>query len=170
MPTTRPVTVSTTRTGPPPVPRRSARSDARSGRVQYQPPGRDPEELTLHEVVDDVLRARAERHEVLRGERQLGRRGAEVGREDVRVGRVEHGRLDRPAEDRGRVVHEVGVERVVARHEHGKSPLPGPARAAGLLPHRGQRPRPPGEQHRVEPGHVDAQLEGRGRRHPEQPT
>ncbi len=38
--------------------------------------------------------------------------------------------------------------------------MPGPPGPPGLLPQRGPRPGPTGQQHRVEPAHVDAQLEG----------
>jgi hypothetical protein len=39
--------------------------------------------------------------------------------EDVRIVRVEHGRLDRITEDRCGVMNEIGVQRVVAGNQHG---------------------------------------------------
>ena len=92
------------------------------------------------------------------------------GREHVRVVGVEHGRLDRPAEQRLRVVDEVGVERVVAGDEHGERALPGPPGPAGLLPQRGPGAGPAGEQHGVQAGDVDARARARwSTATPEQP-
>ncbi len=51
------------------------------------------------------------------------------------------------------------VELVVAGHEHGRRSSPGPARAAGLLPHRRERARETVQDHGVEPADVDAELE-----------
>ena len=74
--------------------------------------------------------------------------------------------LDGPGEQRLGVVHEVLVQRVVAGHEHGQRGLPRTPRAPGLLPEARPPPGPPGHHHRIEPGDVDAQLQGRRRGHP----
>src|SRR6185312_17442783 len=111
----------------------------------------------------DRLRGRgAEEVEVRLGQRQFGRRRGQVRAEYVRVGRVEYGGLDRVVQQGVRVVHQVAVQRVVAGDEHRGRVVPGPARAAGLLPERRPGPRPAGDQHRVKPGDVDAELEGAG--------
>ena len=93
---------------------------------------------------------------------------ARCGAEHVRVGRVEHRRLDRRAEQRLRVVHQVGVQRVVAGHQHRERLLAGPPGAARLLPERGPGAREARDQHRVQPGQVDAQLQRVGRGEAEQ--
>jgi hypothetical protein len=54
--------------------------------------------------------------------------------EHVRIVGVKHRGLDRMLEQGLRVVHQVGVEWVVARDEHRDRRAPGPARAPGLLP------------------------------------
>jgi hypothetical protein len=54
--------------------------------------------------------------------------------QDVRVVRVEDGRLDRRAEDGLGVVDQEGVERVVPGHEDREGRLSRTARAARLLP------------------------------------
>ena len=102
----------------PPVPRMSARSLARSRPVQNQPGRPAAQQPAGHQVLGHLGRGRPEQRQVVVGERQLGGRRAQVRGEHVRVVGVEHGRLDRPAEQRLGVVHEVGVERVVARDEH----------------------------------------------------
>jgi hypothetical protein len=92
----------------------------------------------------------------------------EVRGEDVGVGRVEHAALHRGAEQRVRVVHQVGVERVVPGHEHHQRGVRGAPGPAGLLPERGPGAGEARHQHGVEPGDVDAQLEGVGGGHPDQ--
>ena len=110
---------STTRTGSPPVPRMSRSGRRRS--VQYQPVGRCRSSPRRTRSGSTASRGRAaEERQVGIGEGELGGRAAQLRAEDVRVLRVEHGRLDRPAEDRLRVVHEVGVERIVPGDEHGQ--------------------------------------------------
>ena len=84
-----------------------------------------------------------------------------MGREHVGVGRVEDRGLG-GGEDRLGVVHEVGVQRVVGGDEDGQAAgagAPGPAR---LLTQRDARARPAGDEDRVQPGDVDAQLQGVG--------
>ena len=108
--------------------------------------------------------------------RSSGRSGSSAaaqhscGPEHVGVGRVGDRGLDRAAEDRLRVVGEVVVQRVVPGDEDDQRLLLRPARAAGLLPQRGERPRVAGQHHRVQPGDVDAELEGVGRRDAQQVT
>ena len=58
------------------------------------------------------------------------------------------------------MVHEEGVQRVVAGDEHGERALAGAARAARLLPQRGAGARLAGDEHGVQAGDVDAELEG----------
>ena len=138
--------------------------------AQYQPAGRRRSCTGGHQLLELRLRGRARRSRA----RSSGRRGSSAaaqhscGPEDVRVGRVGDGRLDRPAEDRPRVVGEVVVQRVVAGHEHDQRLLLRPSRPAGLLPQRRERSRVPGQHHGVEPGDVDAQLEGVGGGHAQQ--
>ena len=99
----------------------------------------------------------------MRGEGELGGRRAQVGRQHVRVVRIQHGCLDRGAEQRIGVMHEIGVKRVVTGDENGHRSSPGPPGPARLLPERCPGAGPSGHQHRVQPGHVHAELQ-RGRR------
>ena len=96
---------------------------------------------------------------------QLRRSRGQMGRQHVRIVRVEHRRLDRGAEDHLRMGEEVGVERVVGRNEDRQRLLPRPTCPPGLLPQAGPATRPSGDQHRVESTDVDAELESirRGR-------
>ena len=137
VPSSRPLTASTTAIGAPPVPRRS--TSGRSLRVQYQPVGRrrsSPARTSAASV--SVAASPPNRASVGRGQRRLGGGGAQLRSEHVRVGGVEHGRLHRGAEQRRGVVDQVGVERVVPRHEYAERVPTGPAGAAGLLPQRRQ--------------------------------
>ncbi len=113
-------------------------------------------------------RLRPEQRQVGMGQRQLGGRAAQVWSEDVGVGRVGHGGLHRPTEYGVGVVHQVGVQRVVPGDEDRQCLLSGAARAARLLPDRGQRAGIAGQDDGVQAGDVHAQLEGVGRRYPEQ--
>ena len=93
---------------------------------------------------------------------------AQVRPEDVRVGRVEHRRLDRAAEERlaGGARGRCRAGRRARRGPRARPwPAPGPP---GLLPERGDGAGEPGDQHRVEPGDVDAELERVGGGHAEQ--
>ena len=89
--------------------------------------------------------------------------------EHVGVVRVEDGGLDRCAEQRLGVVDQVGVERVVAGDQHAEGVLAAAPGPADLLPQRRAGAREAGHQHGVEPGDVDAELEGVGGGQPEQP-
>ena len=93
------------------------------------------------------------------GQRQLGGRAHQLRREHVGVVRVEHAPLDRRAEQRLRVVHQVGVHRVVAGDEHDQGLVAGPSGPARLLPERRPRAGEAGHDHGVQPGDVDAQLQ-----------
>ena len=128
-----------------------------------------PQQPRLDQVVEQPAGGRAEQRQVGRGERQLLGGRAQVRRQDVGVVRVEHRAFDRPAEQCLRVVHEIGVERVVAGDEHAERAPAGPPGAADLLPERRPGAGEAGDQHRVEPAHVDAELERVGRRHAQQP-
>ncbi len=90
--------------------------------------------------------------------------------EYVRVVRVEHGGLHRGGEQRLRVVHQVGVQRVVPGDQDGERALGLPAGPAGLLPERGPGTRVPGHQDGVQTGDVDPEFEGGGGGEAEQPA
>ncbi len=110
----------------------------------------------------------AEQRQVVLGERELRRGAAQLRPEHVRILRVEHRRLDRSAEDRLRVVDKVGVQRVVASHEHHKRTQPFAAGPASLLPQRRQRAGEAGQHHGVQTGDVDAEFKRVGRGDAEQ--
>ena len=57
------------------------------------------------------------------------------------------------------MVHQIGVQRIVAGDEDHERALASPAGPAGLLPERRHRPRESRQQHRIQPGDVDTQLE-----------
>jgi hypothetical protein len=60
------------------------------------------------------------------------------------------------------MVHQVGVQRVVACDHHDQRALAAATRAAGLLPERRDGPREARQHHRVQAGDVDAELQGIG--------
>ena len=91
-----------------------------------------------------------------------------MGPDHERVGRVDHGRLQRPGEELGGVVEVPAVELVVAGDEDGRRRLERPPGPARLLPERGQRAGEALEDDGVETGDVDAELEGVGGGHAEQ--
>jgi hypothetical protein len=122
----------------------SVRSAARSRREQF-------------------LAGGTEEGQVLLGQRKLGRRRAEVGREDVRVVRIEDRGLHGLVEQGLRMVDQEGVQRVVARDQHRQRPLPGPSRPARLLPQRRPGARIAGDHHGVQTGDVEAEFQGVGR-------
>ena len=88
----------------------------------------------------------------------LLRGGAQLRGEYVRVRRVEYGRLNLPPENRLRVVHQVGVERVVVGDEYSERILTASARAAHALHEGGAGTRPARHDDRVQSGDVDAQF------------
>ena len=118
-----------------------------------------PQRPRLDQRVHRLLRTLAEQVQVGRGERGLVGGAGELRREHVRVGRVEHRRLDRPPEQCLRVVHQVGVERVVPRHQYGERLVAGAPGPPGLLPQRRAGAGPAADQHRVQPDQVDAEFE-----------
>ena len=139
---------------------RSETSDAgKFSELQYQRPS-----LGLA----DVARLRDEREQVVRGarpehlarlERQLERRAAQVGEQDVEVVRVEPRLLGRAPEQELRMVDDVAVDRRGRRDEDRDARAAAPARPADLLPRRRDRARVAGEDRHVEPADVDAELE-----------
>ena len=66
------------------------------------------------------------------------------------------------------MVHQVGVQRVVAGDQHDQRALAAPARAAGLLPERRHGARKAGQHHRVQTRDVDAQFQRVGGGQPAQ--
>jgi hypothetical protein len=112
-----------------------------------------------HELGDHLRRRLAEDLEVVGSQRQLLRRGTQLRPEHVRVFRVEDRSLHRAPEDRCRMSHQVGVQRVVPRDQQRHRVPTGPACASSLLPERRARTWPAREQYGVQPGNVDAQLE-----------
>ncbi len=168
VPSSRPVPSSTSRTGGPPLERMSARSLARRRSVQYQPCAPAAQQPGLGQRVDAVAGPRTEQRQVVLGQRQLRGGRAQVRAEDVGVVGVEHVGLDRRPEQRLGVVHQVGVQRVVAGDQHAQRVLAAAPGAADLLPQRRPGAGEAGHQHRVEAGDVDAELEGVGGREPDQ--
>ena len=76
------------------------------------------------------------------------------------VARMDDPGVDGGVEDDFGVVDDIGVERIVTSDEHGHPPLSGPAGTTGLLPQGGQSAGPAGDDDEVEPGDVDAELQG----------
>ena len=109
-----------------------------------------------------------ERRGLVVAHRLLARGAGEVGLEHVRVRRVDHRGLGRLREQIVRVVDQVLVERIVLGDQDGDRRFAAPARAPGLLPHRGARARVAGEERRVQRTHVDPQLQGVRRRDAQQ--
>ncbi len=60
------------------------------------------------------------------------------------------------------MVHEIGVERVVAGDQHHQRAFAAAPGTTGLLPERGDRARVSGDDHRVEAADVHAEFEGVG--------
>ena len=100
-------------------------------------------------------------------ERRLERGRADVPGEDARVRVVEDRGLDAPPEQHVGLAHEVLVERVLARDEHGEAVAAAPG-AAPLLAQRRDRAREADRDDRVEQADVDPELERVRRRHAEQ--
>ncbi len=100
-------------------------------------------------------------------ERRLERGRGHVTVEHPRILVVEDRRFHSAAEQRLRLSHEVLVERVLARDEHGQ-PVSAPAGAAPLLAHAGDGPRKADRDHGVEHPDVDPELERVRRAHTEQ--
>ena len=122
--------------------------------------GPAPEEPLLAQGPEQVLRRRPEETEIRLRQRQFGRRGAQVRAEHVRIGGVEHGGLDGEVEHCLRMVHEIGVEGIVAGDECGDGVLARPPGPADLLHERGTGARPAGHEDGVEAGDVDPEFQG----------
>ena len=86
----------------------------------------------------------------------------------MRIARMDDAGVDGGVEDDFGMMDDVRIERIIAGDEHGHPPLPGPAGAPRLLPQGRQSSRPAGDDDEVEPGDVDAQLQGIRRRHGQQ--
>jgi len=112
--------------------------------------------------------ARAEGVDVRLAQRPFHRGAVHVPAQNERVGGVEHGVFHWRAQQRIRVVDQVGVHRLVAGHQYRHRALPASARAPGLLPKRRHRARKPRHHHRVQPADVDAQLQRIRGRNPQQ--
>ena len=118
------------RTGGPPVPRRPGGRRGRGG-SSTSCPSRSRAAASAAGEGRERGRRRAEQREVRLGQRQLGGCRAQVRRQHVRVARVQDGRLDRAVQQRIRVVHQVGVQRVVPGDQDGHRTAPSrPARPA----------------------------------------
>ncbi len=112
-----------------------------------------------------VGRARPE--DLARLERQLERRRAQMGEQDVQVVGVEPGLLGRSLEQELRVVDDVLVDRR-SRGDQDRDARPVAAtRPAELLPRPGDRARVARQDRHVEPADVHAELERVGRHHAE---
>ncbi len=109
----------------------------------------------------------AERLAVVLVERPLEGRREHVPVQDPRVGVVEDGCLDPPAQKRLRLAHEELVECVLARDEH-REPVAPPAGSAPLLAEARHGAREADGDCAVEEADVDAELERVGRRDAEQ--
>ena len=149
VPSNRAVSCSTIATWP----HAAAAQVHRVGRVRSlrpEPAARPPpQHPPLHQVVEQRPRTGpAEQGEIVGGQVPLGGGARQVRTEHVRVGRVGDGGLHGPAEDRLRMVHEVGVQRVVAGdedHQRPRGPLrrrarPAPPAATPRRACRGSRP------------------------------
>ena len=129
------------------------------GQVDVPEPARGPtpQRAPTLQLAQQGVVGQAEQGQVRGPQGRLGGGGAQVGREDVGVGRVEDRGLG-GGEDRLGVVHQVGVQRVVGGDEDGEAAGPGASGPARLLPQRDARARPAGDEDRVQSGDVDAQL------------
>ncbi len=148
----------------------SARSLARRRSVQNQPRGR---RRSRPPSVSASTAAWAPGPNMARSASVSGHSAAAAhrcGPEDVGVVGVEDVGLDRLAEQGLGVVDEVGVERVVARDQHAERVAAAASGPAHLLPEGRAGAGEAGEQHGVEPGDVDAELERVGGGQPGEPA
>ena len=154
--------------GRPPPPRMSARSVARSRPVQYHPAAAGAA-ARGRPAAATAGAARAEQRQVRRSSGSSAAAAHRCGASTCGLpGSSTVASTGRPNSVSG-WCGQVGVQRVVPRDEHGQRALPGPAGPAGLLPQRGPGARLAGEQHGIQAGDVDAELERGGRGQPEQP-
>ncbi len=93
------------------------------------------------------------------GEREFDSGAKQLRPQDVRVGRVDDHPLDRLVQQRTRVVHQIGVQRVVAGDEDDQRALAATASAARLLPEGRDGTGEPGQHHRIQARDVDTQFE-----------
>ena len=139
--------------------------------VGPEPAARSPaQQAGSGELVDDRPRGRPEGGQVGLDQRRLVGGGAQVGSEHVGVAGVEDRGLQRLAEQRLRVVDQIGVERVIAGHQHRQGVLRPPPGTPDLLPERRPGPGEAGHQHGVQAADVDAELERVGGGQPDQPS
>ena len=110
-----------------------------------------PQQAVGREFVEEGRAVKPEDLGVGLCEREFGRCGADVGEEDVRIGRVEDVRLRRRLCERLGMREEVLVQRVVPPDEHGDAGFARAARPSDLLGERGVRARPPRDDHGVQP-------------------
>ena len=102
------------------------------------------------------------------GQRALNGRAVHMPTKQIRIGGIKHTVFHRLAQKRLRVMHQVGIHRVIARHQHRHRMLTPPARAPCLLTKRRNRPRKPRHHHSVQSTNVNAQLKCIGGGHAEQ--
>lgn len=96
-----------------------------------------PQQLRGFELRQEFGHSRTEERDVVFGERHFRRRGTQVRGEDVRVVRIQDGRLHGLLEERLGVVDEEGVQRVVTGDEDGEGALTRAPGTPGLLPEGG---------------------------------
>ena len=116
----------------------------------------------LGEERQQVVGRRGTEH-LARFERQLERRGAQVGEQDMQVVRVEARLLGRVVEQELGMVDDVLVDRRARGDEDRDAGALPPAGPAELLPRGGHRARVAGQDRHVETADVDAELERVGR-------
>ena len=98
-------------------------------------------------------------------QREFSGRAQQLRTQHVGIGRVNHHAFDRLVQESSGMMHQIGVERVVAGDEHHQSALAAPARPPGLLPERRDRARKARQHNSVQSGDVDTEFERIGRRH-----
>src|SRR5699024_3062762 len=130
--------------------------------------GPTAQEASGDQVAQQWGAGRAEAVLVCFGQWHFSSRCAQVRGQYVGVLRVEGGGFHIGFEDGFGVVHQVGVQGVVAGDEDRQPIGPGAARAPDLLPQRDAGAGPSGDQYGVQAGDVHAQFEGVGAGHGEQ--
>src|SRR5699024_6721386 len=136
--------------------------------VQVPAGGPTAQEASGDQVAQQWGAGRAEAVLVCFGQWHFSSRCAQVRGQYVGVLRVEGGGFHIGFEDGFGVVHQVGVQRVVAGDEDRQPIGPGAARAPDLLPQRDAGTGPSGDQYGVQAGDVHAQFEGVGAGHGEE--
>ena len=146
--------------------RRLIRSTARCGTVQNQPSGRRRSSPRSVSRADQGPGAGSEPALVARPQRQLLRGRRQLRTQHRWTRRIEHRRLHRLVEEHGRVIQQVRVQGVGPGDQDHVGRSATPSGATGLLPEGGSAARVAAQHHGVEPGEVDPELQGVGRRHP----